>query len=384
MAATLDFVAMPGPLTGVRVVELAGIGPGPHACMLLADLGAEVLRVDRPGGGVLRLGGPDVLARGRRSVVVDLKNPGAAEVVLRLVSSADVLVEGNRPGVAERLGVGPADCLARNPRLVYARMTGWGQDGPWSSRVGHDINYAGLTGALAAVGEPGRKPVPPLNLVADFGGGSLYCVVGILAALVERATSGQGQVVDAAMVDGVSSMLAMFYAMRAGGGWTDARGSNLLDGGAPFYDTYECADNEYVAVGALEPQFWSEVVEVLGLQGAPGQGDVAQWPALRARLAEVFLTKTRDEWAEVFDGRPACVTPVLHLGEAAAHPHLVARSTVVDSDGVAQPAPAPRFSRTAADLPPAAVVDEKAWQNWGFGTDEVAELVTSGVISTPR
>ena len=366
----------------MRVVELAGIGPGPHACMLLADLGAQVLRIDRPGGPVIRLSGPDVLARGRRTVVVDLKNPGAAEVVLRLVESADVLVEGNRPGVAERLGVGPDACLARNPRLVYARMTGWGQDGPWSSYVGHDINYAGLTGALAAVGEPGRKPVPPLNLVADFGGGSLYCVVGILAALVERSVSGQGQVVDAAMVDGATSLLAMFYALQAGGGWSESRGTNLLDGGAPFYDTYQCADGEYVAVGALEPQFWAEVVDVLGLQDAPGQAEVARWPELRARLTEVFLTRTRDEWAGVFDGRPACVTPVLHLGEAASHPHLAVRGTVVEVDGVAQPAPAPRFSRTAADVPPAAVVDESAWQDWGFAADEVAAMVAEGVVST--
>jgi len=368
----------------VRVVELAGIGPGPHACMLLADLGAEILRIDRPGGGVLRLSGPDLLARGRRSVVIDLKNPAAADVVLRLVSAADVLVEGNRPGVAERLGIGPSECLDRNPRLVYARMTGWGQEGPWSSYVGHDINYAGLTGALAAIGEPGRKPVPPLNLVADFGGGSLYCVVGILAALVERSVSGHGQVVDAAMVDGVSSMLAMFYAMQAGGGWSPARGSNLLDGGAPFYDTYECADGEYVAVGALEPQFFAELVAVLGLQDAPGQGDVAQWPLLRSRLADVFATKTRDEWAVVFEGRPACVTPVLHLGEAASHPHLAARSTVLDVDGITQPAPAPRFSRTAAVVPPAAVVEDSAWQDWGFSADEVAALVAVGAVSTTR
>jgi alpha-methylacyl-CoA racemase len=368
----------------VRVVELAGIGPGPHACMLLTDLGAEVLRIDRPGGGVLRLSGPDVLARGRRTVVVDLKQPSAAEVVLRLVESADVLLEGNRPGVTERLGVGPEVCLARNPRLVYARMTGWGQDGPWASHVGHDINYAGLTGALAAIGEPGRKPVPPLNLVADFGGGSLYCVVGILAALVERSVSGRGQVVDAAMVDGASSLLAMFYAMQAGGGWSPARGSNLLDGGAPFYDTYECADGEYVAVGALEPQFFAELVEVLGLQDAPGQADVTRWPELRALLAESFASKSRDEWAAVFEGRPACVTPVLRLDEAPAHPHLAARQTVVEVDGVLQPAPAPRFSRTEAAVPPPAALDETAWQDWGFSVDEVSVLVADGVVSTTR
>jgi alpha-methylacyl-CoA racemase len=263
-------------------------------------------------------------------------------------------------------------------------MTGWGQDGPWASYVGHDINYAGLVGALAAIGEPGRKPVPPLNLVADFGGGSLYCVVGILAALVERSVSGRGQVVDAAMVDGVSSLMAMFYALRAGGAWADKRGSNLLDGGAPFYDTYECADGRYVAVGALEPQFFAELVTVLQLDGAPGQGDVARWPELRERLSAAFLTRTRDEWAAVFDGRPACVTPVLALGEASAHPHVAARGIVTEVEGVAQPTPAPRFSRTAPETPPAAVADESAWQDWGFTADEVSALVADGVVSTTR
>ncbi|MCU1590185.1 MAG: CoA transferase [Frankiales bacterium] len=371
---------MPGPLSGVRVIELAGIGPGPHACMLLADLGAEVLRVDRPGGPVIRLTGPDVLARGRSSVVVDLKNPGAAEVVLRLASAADVLVEGNRPGVAERLGVGPDDCIERNPRLVYARMTGWGQTGPWSSYVGHDINYAGLTGALAAVGEPGRKPVPPLNLVADFGGGSLYCVVGILAALVERSVSGRGQVVDAAMVDGASSLLAMFYAIAAGGGWSEKRGTNLLDGGAPFYDTYECADGEYVAVGALEPQFFAELVDVLKLDHAPGQGEIARWPELRDRLRATFLTRTRDEWAVLFEGRPACVTPVLHLGEAAAHPHLAARGTVIEVDGVPQPAPAPRFSRTPGEVQESRRDADATFTDWGFTAEELKKLRKDEVI----
>jgi alpha-methylacyl-CoA racemase len=369
----------------VRVVELAGIGPAPHACMLLADLGADVLRIDRPGGPVVRLGGPDLLARGRQSVVLDLKQPSAAEVVLRLVERADVLVEGNRPGVTERLGVGPDACLERNPRLVYARMTGWGQDGPWASYVGHDINYAGLTGALAAVGERGRKPVPPLNLVADFGGGSMFCVTGILAALVERSVSGLGQVVDAAMVDGVTSLMAMFYSVKAGGGWSEQRGTNLLDGGAPFYDTYECADGEYVAVGALEPQFWAEVVDVLRLHDAPGQADVARWPELRERMTAMFLTRTRDEWTAVFEGRPACVTPVLHLGEAADHPHLAARGSTVEVDGVVQPAPAPRFSRTPADLPtpPRAVGADtmSALSAWGFTPSELDALAAAHVIA---
>ncbi|MCA1710535.1 MAG: CoA transferase [Actinobacteria bacterium] len=370
---------MPGPLAGVRVVELAGIGPGPYACMLLADLGADVLRIDRPGGAALRLNGPDLLARGRSTAAVDLKNPSAAELVLRLVEEADVLVEGNRPGVAERLGVGPDVCLERNPRLVYARMTGWGQEGPWAPYVGHDINYAGLTGALAAIGEAGRKPVPPLNLVADFGGGSMFCVTGILAALVERSVSGRGQVVDAAMVDGVTSLMTMFYAMRAGGGFSDERGSNLLDGGAPFYDTYACADGEYVAVGALEPQFWAEVVEVLGLQDAPGQAEVDRWPELRAQLTSTFLTKTRDEWAAVFEGRPACVTPVLHLSEAAGHPHLAARQTTVEVDGVVQPAPAPRFSRTPAVVPQTSEPDTRASLE-AWGVDDLDDLAAAGVI----
>src|SRR3954468_9720364 len=262
---------MPGPLEGVRVLELAGIGPAPYTCMLLAQLGADVLRVDRPGGS--RVGDPDLLADGRPTLTLDLKSADDVSTVLRLVERADVLVEGFRPGVAERLGLGPDTCFERNPRLVYARMTGWGQDGPLADKVGHDINYAGIVGAIAAIGEPGRKPVVPLNMVADFGGGALFCVTGILAALVERGTSGRGQVVDAGMVDGVASLMTMFWGMRAGNGWQDQRGSNLLDGGAPFYDTYECADGEYVAVGAIEEQFWREVVEGLGIQDAPPRND---------------------------------------------------------------------------------------------------------------
>ena len=374
---------MTGPLHGVRVVELAGLGPAPYACMLLADLGADVLRVDRPAGAAL-LPNQDVTARGRRSVAVDLKKPGAAEVVLRLVDQADVLVEGLRPGVAERLGVGPEVCLERNPRLVYGRMTGWGQDGPLSARVGHDINYASITGALAAIGEPGRKPVPPLNLVADFGGGSMFLVTGVLAALLERATSGRGQVVDAAMVDGVSSLLAMTYGFRAAGGWTDERGSNLLDGGAPFYDTYACSDGEYVAVGALEPQFWAVVVQTLELEDLPAQYDRAGWPVLRQRLSAAFATRTRDEWAEVFAGLDACVSPVLSLGEAPQHPHLAARSAVVEVEGVLQPAPAPRFSRTpgstGAPARGAGADSREGLQAWGFTPAELASLEQDGVV----
>lgn len=342
---------MPGPLKGVRVVELAGLGPAPFACMLLAQLGADVVRVDRPGGANVEIHGPDLLAQGRPTVEVDLKqDPGR---VLSLVEQADVLVEGYRPGVAERLGLGPDVCLQRNPRLVYARVTGWGQDGPWAQHVGHDINYAAVTGALAAVGEAGRKPVPPLNLVADFGGGAMYAVAGVLAALLERATSGQGQVVDVAMVDGVASLMTLFWGMRAGGAWHDERGTNLLDGGAPFYDTYACADGEHVAVGAVEEPFWQAVLEGLGLQDAPDRNDPRQWPALRALLASTFVTRTRDEWAAAFEGTPACVTPVLRMSEVAHHPHVQARGDLVEVDGVLRPAPAPRFSRTPGALPTA-------------------------------
>jgi alpha-methylacyl-CoA racemase len=373
-----------GPLCGTRVVELAGIGPGPYACMLLADMGAEVLRVDRPGGGALSLSSYDVLDRGRRSVAVDLKSPAGAEVVLRLAASADVLVEGFRPGVAERLGVGPDACAARNPGLVYARMTGWGQQGPLADRAGHDIDYAALAGALHAVGEPGRKPVPPLNLVADFGGGSLFLVAGVLAALVERGRSGLGQVVDAAMVDGVTSLMSMFYGLRAAGVWSDERGANLLDGGAPFYDTYLCADGRYVAVGALEPQFWAALVDTLGLHDLPPQHDTACWPELRQRLSLAFAARSRDEWAELFAGVDACVAPVLTLGEAARHPHLVARGSVVEHDGVTQPAAAPRFSRTpsaAGSSPRRPGADTRsALGDWGFGADELAGLLDEGAV----
>ena len=372
-----------GPLTGVRVVELAGLGPAPHACMVLADLGADVLRVDRPGGG-FGVSPHDLLTRSRRSVAVDLKHPGGAEVVLRLADAADVLVEGLRPGVAERLGVGPEVATARNERLVYGRMTGWGQDGPLAPRVGHDLDYLAVSGALSTIGEAGRGPVPPLNLVADFGGGSMLLVAGVLAALVERATSGRGQVVDAAMVDGVSTLMAMTWGMRASGAWSDVRGSNLLDGGAPFYATYECADGGWLAVGAIEPQFWAAVVEQLELHDAPGQSDVAQWPELRRRVAEAVGRRTRDEWAAVFEPLDACVAPVLSLGEAAQHPHLVARGTLEEHDGVVQPAPAPRLSRTpgAVSGPPSTPGQHTrdALQDWGFAADELDGLEAERVV----
>ena len=345
------------------MLELAGIGPAPYTCMLLAQLGADVLRVDRPGGS--RVGSPDLLAEGRPTVTLDLKSPDDVATVLRLVERADVLVEAWRPGVAERLGVGPEQCTAANPGLVYARMTGWGQDGPLADKVGHDINYAGIAGAIASIGEPGRKPVPPLNLVADFGGGAMFCIAGILAALLERGTSGKGQVVDVAMVDGVASLMTMFWSMRANGGWSDDRGSNMLDGGAPFYDTYECADGEYVAVGAIEEQFWQQVVDGLGIQDAPPRSDASQWGELRRRMQDVFRTKSRDEWAEAFADRPACVTPVLRMSEAPGHPHMRAREALGEHEGVTRPNAAPRFSRTPAELPPAAGHPD-ALGRWGL------------------
>jgi alpha-methylacyl-CoA racemase len=296
---------------------------------------------------------PDPTLRGRRRVAADLKDPGGREIVLRLVERADVLLEGYRPGVTERLGVGPADCHARNPRLVYGRMTGWGQDGPMAARAGHDINYISLTGALHAIGREGERPVPPLNLVGDFGGGSMLLVVGVLAALWEAQRSGEGQVVDAAMVDGASVLVQMVWGLLAQKLWTDRPGANLLDGHCPFYDTYTCADGGHVAVGALEPQFYAALLAGLGLDTAelPHQYDQGGWPTLRARFSELFASRTRDEWAETFAGTDACVTPVLSFAEAATHPHLVARSTIVDRDGVAQAAPAPRFSRTAPTMP---------------------------------
>jgi alpha-methylacyl-CoA racemase len=347
---------MPGPLVGLRVIELAGIGPGPHAAMLLADLGADVVRVERPSGFGLQLppSAADQMLRGRRSVILDLKEAADQETMLRLVERADVLIEGLRPGVMERLGIGPADCHARNPRLVYARMTGWGQDGPLADRAGHDINYVALSGVLHAVGNAGGKPVPPLNLVGDFGGGSMFLVVGVLAALWERERSGAGQVIDAAMVDGVSVLAQMFWSWRACGLWSDQRGSNLLDSGAPFYDTYACADGRYVAVGALEPQFYAALLEGLGLtdqEDLPGQLDQAGWPVLRKRFTDAFATRSRDEWGTVFDGTDACVAPVLSFAEVAAHPHVAARGSIITLGGVPQAAPAPRFSRTCPDLP---------------------------------
>lgn len=368
-----------GPLRGVRVVELAGIGPGPHACMLLADLGADVVRVDRPGGGMFATGRADLLNRGRPSVALDLKQPAAVGAVLDLVERADVLVEGLRPGATERLGLGPEECRARNPRLVYARMTGWGQDGPWSRTAGHDMNYVATSGALHALGQDPARPHFPANLLGDFGGGSTYLVIGVLAALLEARASGQGQVVDAAIVDGTAHLNTMASAFAAMGLDTGRRRSGLLDGGTPWYDLYETADGEHVSVGALEPQFWAELVARIGVD-LPDRDDPAQHDALREALARRFKERTQAEWAEVFDGTDACVAPVVRLADAPQHPHLAARGTFVAPDGVTQPAPAPRFSRTPATLgtPPALPGEHTREVLAVWGVAGVDELVASG------
>jgi alpha-methylacyl-CoA racemase len=345
---------MPGPLKGLKVIELAGIGPGPHAAMMLADLGADVVRIERPGHKERATLPPtNQLLRNRRLLVADLKNDDDRAMVLQLIEQADVLIEGFRPGVAERLGLGPDICMASNAGLVYARMTGWGQTGPMRDSAGHDINYISLTGALHSIGNQGQKPVPPLNLVGDFGGGSMFLVVGVLSALLERQTSGQGQIIDAAMVDGTSVLMQMMWEFRGMGGWSPERGTNLLDTGAPFYDTYTCADGKWVAVGAIEPQFYAELLVGLGLdtEDLPAQMDRGQWPVLRSRFTEVFSTKDRDHWTAVFAGTDACVSPVLSLGEAVLDPHLLERETIIEVDGIAQGAPAPRFSRTPAEQP---------------------------------
>ena len=377
-----------GPLSGVRVVEVAGIGPGPFCAMLLADLGAEVVRVDRTtsAGGNAASARFDVLGRGRRSVAVDLKHEDGAEVVLRLVEGADALLEGFRPGVTERLGIGPAECLARNRRLVYGRMTGWGQEGPLAQSAGHDITYAAVAGALAHIGRAGQLPTPPLNLVADFGGGGMLLALGMVAGLFHAQRTGEGQVVDAAMVDGTALLMAPFFAARATGFWSDERGTNLLDSGAPFYDVYRCADGEEIAVGAIEPQFFAALLEVLELRpgSLPDQNDRDRWPELRAALTWAFAGRPRAEWLRRAEGRDACLAPVLTMGEAAEHPHLQARGTIVERDGVPQPAPAPRFSATPAalDRPPAAAGGhtDEVLEAWGFTTEEISVLRDRGAI----
>jgi alpha-methylacyl-CoA racemase len=343
-----------GPLSGIRVVELAGIGPGPFAAMMLADMGADVVRVDRASDvRPERFGtpNPDLLLRGRRSIGVDLKTEGGRGVVLDLVAGADVLLEGFRPGVTERLGIGPAECLALNPRLVYGRMTGWGQEGPLAPRAGHDIDYLAVTGALHGIGRAGERPVPPINLLGDFGGGGLVLAFGVVCALLHVRAGGAGQVVDAAIVDGVSLLSTMVHGLRNMGLWGDERGANLLDGGAPFYDTYECADGRYVAVGALEPQFYDELVRRTDFAAPLGDRFMPEhWPAYRRAWAELFRSRTRDEWIELLQDTDACVAPVLDWREAAAHPHMAARGTFVEYAGAIQPAPAPRFSGTPGSI----------------------------------
>lgn len=374
---------MSGPLAGVRVVELAAQGPGPFTCMLLADLGAEIVRVERVGA---RRYPPDAHGRGRRTLAVDVKQARGRDVVLDLIAGADVLIEGFRPGAAERLGLGPEECLARNPRLVYGRMTGWGQDGPLAASAGHDINYLAVSGGLAAVGEQGRAPVPPLNLVSDYGGGGMLLALGVVAALLERAASGEGQVVDAAMADGLALMLAPFQAMAARGVWGE-RGSNLLDGGAPFYRTYETADGGWISVGAIEPQFYAEFLRVLGIDDADlgAQLDKAYWPAATKRIAAVVATRTRDEWTSRFEGVDACVQPVLELAEATKHPHAVARGMFDDVDGVPQPRPAPRLSRTPLSMPTTERQDETSTDQvlgeLGLSAADIAELRDTGVVA---
>ena len=378
-----------GALAGLRVIELASIGPGPMCAMLLADQGADVITVDRLQASGLGVPVPpehDVPARSRRSIALDLKAPEGRDVVLRLVEGADVLIEGFRPGVAERLGLGPDDCTARNPRLVYGRMTGFGQAGPLAHAAGHDINYIALSGALAAMGPAGGAPLPPLNLVGDYGGGALFLAFGVMAALFERQRSGQGQVVDAAMVDGASTLMSLFHGLAAAGRWNDERGANLLDGGAPFYATYETADGRHVAIGPLEPKFFADLAQRIGLDAhfVQGQYDRALWPEMRQALAAIFRSRTRDAWAADLEGTDACLAPVLSLAEAPAHAHARARGAFVEVGGALQPAPAPRFSRSRP-LPPRPAAAPGAHTDAllaeaGFTPAQVARLREAGVV----
>lgn len=378
-----------GPLAGVRIIELAGIGPGPMCAMLFADLGATVLRIDRvqPSGlGVERPLRFNLLLRGRRALALDLKSAGGKALALKLVEKADALIEGFRPGVAERLGLGPEDCRARNPRLVYGRVTGWGQEGPLAQAAGHDLNYIALTGALHAIGRRGQPPTPPLNLLADYAGGALYLAFGVVCAILDARRSGEGQVVDAAMIDGVASLMAAFQGMVAAGLASHQRGTNTTDSGAPFYDVYECADGKWVSIAAIEPKFYAELLARLGIDPAemPPQRDRAHWPEARERLASLFKTRSRDDWCAVLEGTDACFAPVLNTDEATAHPHHRARGTYVAIDGIAQPAPAPRFSRSRPDLPmppqPASPeTAEAALAGW-LDPAEIAALRSAGTL----
>jgi alpha-methylacyl-CoA racemase len=377
-----------GPLAALKVVELAGLAPAPFASTVLADLGAEVVRVDRAKPGFDVLAFPhDPLSRSRRWIGVDTKSPEGRDIVLRLVEGSDVLIEGFRPGVTERLGIGPDDCLTRNPGLVYGRITGWGQDGPLARSAGHDINYIGLAGALEPIGRAGERPVPPLNLLGDFGGGGMLLAMGVLAALVERSVSGRGQVVDASMVEGSALLTAGMHGLKNIGLWSRDRGQNMLDGGAPFYDTYETSDGKYVAVGAIEERFWGDLVKVLEVdpESVAGRLDPQRWPAVREVLAAVIRTRTRDEWTARAEGTDACLTPVLDTTEAAAHPHNVARGSFVSLDGHPQPAPAPKFSRTTTATPAAPVEPRSSTTEvlteLGYAVSEIDRLRTNGVIA---
>jgi alpha-methylacyl-CoA racemase len=372
-----------GPLSGLKVLEFAGIGPGPFCGMLLSDLGADVIRIDRKGSG--RSSPADVTARGRRSVALDLKSPAAVETCLKLMESADGLIEGFRPGVMERLGLGPDVALARNPKLVFGRMTGWGQTGPYAKAAGHDMNYIAITGALAAIGTQ-DKPVPPLNLVGDFGGGALYLAFGLLAGVIHARATGQGQVIDCAMSDGAASLMAMFYGFKAGGMWGEGRRSNLLDGGAHFYDTYQCSDGKWISIGSIEPQFYLLLLEKTGITDPQFQHQMSRedWPQLREKLAAVIATKTRDDWCALMDGTDVCFAPVLTMDEAPRHAHNAARQTFVEVAGVTQPAPAPRFSVTPGAIqgpPPKIGADnDTALGDWGFSTDAIEALRTQGAL----
>ena len=371
-----------GPLEGKKIIEIAGIGPGPFCAMVLSDLGAEVIRVDRVSAVPNEFPatpGVDLLNRGRKSVAFDLKNQDGIKALLRLVEEADALIEGFRPGVAERLGIGPEECLGRNPRLVYGRMTGWGQTGPYSNMAGHDINYIALSGVLGTIGREGEPPVPPVNLVGDFGGGGMLLALGICAAFVEVQTSGKGQVVDAAMTDGSALLATMIHTFLSMGVWGD-RGTNMLDTGAPFYDVYECADGEYISLGSIEPQFYAELLRITGLdqEELPKQMDRSQWPKMKLKIAETIRSKTRDQWVELMEGTDVCFAPVLSPAEACAHPHNVERETFVEVAGIIQPAPAPRFSRTPGviDGPPPHPGEhtEEVLSSWGFSENEIQNL----------
>ena len=374
-----------GPLQGLKVLEMAGIGPGPFCAMMLADMGAEVVRIDRlshKGAGHRA----NVLNRGRRSIALDLKNPAAVETVLRMMEDADALIEGFRPGVMERLGLGPDVCLERNPRLIFGRMTGWGQSGPLAHTAGHDINYISIAGALGAMGYSDRAPAPPLNLVGDFGGGAMYLLTGILAALHERTNSGQGQIIDAAMTDGTASLLSPFFGLMEMNMWTTDRQTNKLDGGAHYYCSYECSDCKYISIGSIEPQFYALLLEKCEIKDEEflAEQDQSAWPQLRGKLEKLFLTKTRSEWSDLMEGTDVCFAPVLDLGEAPSHPHNAARNTYVEFDGVTQPAPAPRFSRTQSQIKSsAAMVGEHTDQilaDWGYSENEIEQLRTAKAI----